>query len=201
MSLRLLPSKRCPRNQQKSRALPTPGPEPESYVTLKVTPQTVGPKLHLGRGYASDAQSTCCDSSTVVFPAAGVSDLLAESDRRDVELAARLAAWREGFAVGAAQAEKRWQAGYVAACADVKATEHELVNRFGELAEILRRRWHLCCVPCRRGGHRPRCRDCEDRTQSTFAAPMPGDYLGGPVAWLPGRAPGSGKPPALKAVA
>jgi hypothetical protein len=50
--------------------------------------------------------------------------LLALSDERDKSLAARLAAWREGYATGA---EERFAARYAAAIADVKLTERELV--------------------------------------------------------------------------
>jgi hypothetical protein len=117
--------------------------------------------------------------------AAAARELLAYSDRRDAELAARIAARREGYVAGLAQASAQWQAGYAAAIADIKAVQHGLVDTLGELGELVRRRWHLCCIPCRRTGHRPGCRDCQDRTRATFADPMPGEYEGGPVAWLP----------------
>lgn len=42
-----------------------------------------------------------------------------------------------------------------------------------------RRRWHVCCRPCRRTGHQPGCPDCEDRTRDTYSDPHPDDYPGG----------------------
>ena len=39
-------------------------------------------------------------------------------------------------------------------------------------------RWHLCCGPCRRGGHRDGCPDCQGRTAATFGDPHPDDYRG-----------------------
>lgn len=115
---------------------------------------------------------------------AAARELIAASDRLDGQLAARLAAHAEGYRLGAEQAAAQWQAGYNAACADLKGVQHALVDVFGELAEVQARRWHLCCVPCRRRGHRTGCRECQDRTAETWAEPMPGDYLGGPVEWL-----------------
>ena len=52
-----------------------------------------------------------------------VAGLLALSAERDAQLAARLAAWREGYATGAAEERA---AGYAAAIADVKRDQHEL---------------------------------------------------------------------------
>jgi hypothetical protein len=132
---------------------------------------------------------------------AAAREVIAASDRLDGQLAARLAAHAEGYRLGAGQAAGQWQAGYAAAIAAEKAVQHELVDALGELAEIRRRRWHLCCLPCRRAGHRPGCRDCQDRTRETFADPLEGEYFGGPVAWLPGWVPGSGEAPALEAAA
>lgn len=121
--------------------------------------------------------------------------VLAMSDARDAELGARMQAYRKGYAVGLAQAEAQRRAGYLAAIADMKRSEAELVALYREYADAYEARWHLCCPRCRRGGHRAGCRDCQDRTRETFAGPMAGEYQGGPVAWLPGWAPGSGTPP------
>ena len=129
---------------------------------------------------------------------AAARELLAASDRLDGQLAARLAAHAEGYRRGLAEAERARAEGYVEAIADIKAAQHGIVD-------VLRRsvpaasQWRVCCLPCRRAGCRAGCRDCQDRTRETFADPLPGDYLGGPVAWLPGWVPGSGAAPALKA--
>jgi hypothetical protein len=114
---------------------------------------------------------------------AAAREVIAASDRLDGQLAARLAAHAEGYRLGADQAAGQRQAGYAAAIAEIKGVQIELVDALGELAEVQARRWHLCCLSCRRGGHRVGCADCQDRTRETFADPMPGDYLGGPVEW------------------
>lgn len=124
-------------------------------------------------------------SARIVTAAPELAELLAYSDRRDAELAARTAARAEGFAAGAAQAAAQWQAGYVAACAALKAAQHGLVDVFRGVAETQAARWHVCCRRCRLAGHRTGCRDCQARARVTFGEPMPGDYTGGPVAWLP----------------
>jgi hypothetical protein len=48
--------------------------------------------------------------------------------------------------------------------------------------EIERLRHHVCCGPCRWGGHRAGCERCEDRIRQTFSQPHPDDYIGGGVA-------------------
>jgi hypothetical protein len=105
--------------------------------------------------------------------------VLALSDTREAELAARLALERaayarglaDGIEAGRAQAsaellaevsmEKRLQVGIVRALAEAAPPAY---------------RWHLCCHSCRLGGHRPGCGRCEDRTRETFAAPHPDDW-------------------------
>jgi hypothetical protein len=94
---------------------------------------------------------------------------------RELTLDAAQAAYTQGY----------W-CGYHRAISEVKATEHELVRVIGGLAETLKARWHLCCLDCRRGRHRPGCRRCQDRTRETFGQPYPGDYTGGPVEWNAG---------------
>jgi hypothetical protein len=111
---------------------------------------------------------------------AAARELIAASDRLDGQLAVRLAAHAEGYRLGAEQAAGQWQAGHAAA---IKGVQHELVDALGELAAVQARRWHLCCPPCRRGGHRGGCRDCQDRTRETFGEPFAGEYPGGPVDW------------------
>lgn len=110
-------------------------------------------------------------------------ELFEYSDRQDGHLAARLAAHAEGYRLGADQAAGQWQAGYAAAIADIKAAEHGLVAALGEVAEVQRHRWHLCCLPCRRAGHRTGCDACQDRTRETFGELLEGEYLGGPARW------------------
>jgi hypothetical protein len=114
---------------------------------------------------------------------AAARELIAASDRLDGQLAARLAAHAEGYRLGAEQAAGQWQAGHAAAIAEIKGVQHELVDALGELGEIQRRRWHLCCIPCRRAGCRAGCRACQDRTRETFGEPFAGEYPGGPVRW------------------
>jgi hypothetical protein len=93
---------------------------------------------------------------------AAVEAWLGISADRDRELAARLAAWRDG-----------WQAA---------------LDYFADLiggrmmpahpTELERVRWHLCCGPCRRGGHRAGCAACQDRTRATTSQAHPDDYPG-----------------------
>jgi hypothetical protein len=54
-----------------------------------------------------------------------VGQLLAESDLHEIELRLRHAAYREGFTDGG---RDQWAKGYAAAVADVKRSQHELVN-------------------------------------------------------------------------
>jgi hypothetical protein len=131
--------------------------------------------------------------------------LIGVSDSRERTLQARLEGWREGHIIGYREGIEAGRAQYAAeVLADVaaeKRLQHDVVAALRAAAPPAGR-WHLCCRPCRRGGHRPGCRDCQDRTRETFADPMPGDYQGGPVAWLPGMVPGSGElPSALGVVA
>jgi hypothetical protein len=88
------------------------------------------------------------------------------------EIAYRRALCREA---AAASREHAWAEGYVAAIGDVKRTQHELVADL----QLEARRWHLCCRPCRRSGHRPGCGECRDRTRLTFGQALSGDYPGG----------------------
>lgn len=111
---------------------------------------------------------------------AAARELLAYSADRDAELSARLAARREGYDEGARLAAEQWQAGYAAAVADAKAADRGLVGVLARLGDAEVRRWEL------RG---------EARTREKFALPHPSDYRGGPVAWAPGWAPGSGTAP------
>jgi hypothetical protein len=62
------------------------------------------------------------DTDKANLQAAG---LLILSDERDLQLAARLNAWREGYATGSAE---RFAEGYAAAIADVKRAHHEIVR-------------------------------------------------------------------------
>lgn len=54
----------------------------------------------------------------------GMSDLLALSDERDVQLELRHRAYREGYVEGSGE---QWAAGYAAAIADVKRAQHQAV--------------------------------------------------------------------------
>jgi hypothetical protein len=119
-----------------------------------------------------------------------VSALLRWSDAQDAALKARLAA-------EAAAQQRGYDAGFEAgrrAVLEYLAEEkRQLIAEVAGLASrplwaaIERIRWHLCCVPCRRGGHRRGCPDCREAPAEggrlAFAEPMPGDYVGGPVAW------------------
>ena len=89
---------------------------------------------------------------------AGHAVLLALSDERDAHLAARLAAWREGFAAGQAAHAGDYPAGYVDGALARKHAQHDAV----EYARVLAARWG------------PGGRD-------HFAGPRPGDYPGGPA--------------------
>jgi len=105
--------------------------------------------------------------------------LMAWSDQRDRELAARLDAERRAYAEGIAagdhagrEAVHGWYAamwGDVAAEVGAEAARAEAADRL--------RPWHVCCRPCRLGGCRPRCERCEDRTAETFGMPHPDDRL------------------------
>jgi hypothetical protein len=136
---------------------------------MRVTPRRNGPRL---------AETPDYDDAALLLAARA---LLEYSDRQDGQLAARLAAHAEGYRLGADQADAQWQAGYAAAIADIKAVEHGLADALGDVAEVQRHRWHLCCLPCRRAGHRVGCDGCQDRTRETFGELLEGEYLGGPV--------------------
>jgi hypothetical protein len=94
------------------------------------------------------------------------------------------AAWREGFARGRAAG---YGEGSAAATTAMERHWQEIARptaRGGLSHSVIEeRRWHLCCGPCRRSGHRAGCARCEDRTRATFSAPHSGDYRGGPVVW------------------
>jgi hypothetical protein len=85
------------------------------------------------------------------------------SDERDLELALRLAAWRDGWQAGNAAAEAAWSAGYAHAVAEIKGAQHGLVLLVRGLAETEARRWVL------RG---------ERRSRQTFALPHRDDFPG-----------------------
>lgn len=114
---------------------------------------------------------------------AAARELLAVSDRLDGQLAARLAAYAQGYRRGLAEAERARAEGYVEAIADIKGAEHGIVDALRRSAPSASL-WHVCCLPCRRAGHRNRCPDCQGRTRETFGDPAEGDYPGGPVEWL-----------------
>jgi hypothetical protein len=129
-------------------------------------------------------------------------ELIAVSDALDAAEARARSGWASGYRAGADAARERSHSeGYAAAVADIKRTERELVAAVRGVGELLAARWHLCCPACRLAGHRAGCRDCQARTRETFAGPLPGEYAGGPVAWLPGWAPGSGRPPGAERAA
>ena len=110
-------------------------------------------------------------------------ELLEYSDRQDGQLAARLAAHAEGYRQGLAEAERARAEGYAEAIADVKAAQHGIVRALRGEAERQAARWHLCCLPCRRAGHRTGCDACQDRTRETFGELLEGEHLGGPLRW------------------
>lgn len=110
-------------------------------------------------------------------------ELVATSDALDQAERRAIAAWSEGYRAGTDATKARARAeGYAAAVADFKRTNRELVAALGECADQLAARWRLYCPVCRLLSEpRPRCGDCQARTPETFAEPMPGEYLGGPV--------------------
>jgi hypothetical protein len=77
------------------------------------------------------------------------------------------AAFRRGYDAGVHD-------GYVAALADMKRAQHDLVDSVRD--EVAR--WHLCCRDCRRVGHQPGCTRCEGRTRATFSRAHPSDFPG-----------------------
>lgn len=113
--------------------------------------------------------------------------LIAHSDVRDAELAARHAAAREAFAAGCAEGDRLGRAAvhesYAAERREVSAAVAEVLSRPGTRA-LAAARYHVCCGHCRRNGCAPGCTRCEERTAATFAAPHPDDYPGGPLRAL-----------------
>lgn len=98
---------------------------------------------------------------------------LADSDRRDRELAARLSAWTEGRQAAELELEGAYEAGYADALLTVKRGHHDTLRAAQNLRDwaeteetIETTRWELRGQP---------------RTRETFAQPHPGDYTGGPV--------------------
>jgi hypothetical protein len=106
--------------------------------------------------------------------------LIAYSDGRDRETAARLAGISEGYGAGyaagdrdGAEAVHEW---YAEQDRDIAAA---LAGRPSPArTAAARARWHVCCRPCRLAGHRDGCAGCEDRARETFGAPHSGDYPG-----------------------
>ena len=98
---------------------------------------------------------------------AEVAALLEESDRRDRELAARLAMWRMGYQAAKALLAAVFNAGYAQACADLERDWHAIadpVSRNGTShAELEARRWGP-------GG------------RHAFGTPRPGDFPGRAMA-------------------
>jgi hypothetical protein len=80
--------------------------------------------------------------------------ILAGSDRADLELAARLEAWRDGWRARGIAQDGAWEAGYAAGILAFKAAQHGIVKALRlELA-----RW--------------------DGPRADFGKPRPGDYPG-----------------------
>ena len=84
--------------------------------------------------------------------------ILAESDRRDRELQARLNAWRQGWDACTAALGDAYEEGFTDALMALKHAQHQAVT----LTRGEQERWG------------PRGRE-------HFADPRPGDYTGGPV--------------------
>jgi hypothetical protein len=98
-----------------------------------------------------------------------ISDLLAvlSDPLAEIELRRRLA--REAYERAAADVRERSLAeGYLLAVEDIKGAQHDVYRD----ALLEARRWHVCCVRCRRRGHREGCPDCEDRNRETFGCPV-----------------------------
>jgi len=100
--------------------------------------------------------------------------VLAESDRRDRELQARLDAWQEGRNVALAALSDSYEDGFTDGVLAYKKAQHATHKAAEDLRDwviaeeaIEHVRWEL------RG---------EPRTRETFALPHPDDYTGGPVA-------------------
>lgn len=85
---------------------------------------------------------------------------LAESDRRDAELQARLTAWRQGWDACTAALADAYEEGFTDALMALKRAQHQAVR----LVQAEQERWGP-------GG------------REHYADPRPGDYPGGPVTW------------------
>jgi hypothetical protein len=70
-----------------------------------------------------------------------------------------------------------WDTGRLDLRADEKHAQTGIVSALRESAPPACR-WHVCCGPCRRGGHKPGCRACKDRTRDTFGQVHPDDFPG-----------------------
>jgi hypothetical protein len=79
----------------------------------------------------------------------------------------------------AAALERGRAEGWLRCMAEHKAVQQGIYRDL----KLERVRWARLCAGCAAGGRRrPRCKDCQDGTRSTFGRPVPGDYPGGPVA-------------------
>jgi hypothetical protein len=92
-----------------------------------------------------------------------------------------------GRAEGWRQCEREYRAAWQAWIGERPA------SRGTDLEAVARNRWHVCCLPCRRGGHQPGCRWCQDRTPATFGQPHDDDDAIPPAApsgdeWVAGPA-------------
>jgi hypothetical protein len=107
------------------------------------------------------ADSRACWRCSVT--ASSVARWLALSAERDLQLALRLASWREGYRLGR---EDGWRAGYETARAELDAAWHAVAARVARgasdptYAELERRRWTVHGEP---------------RTRETFGLPHPAD--------------------------
>lgn len=110
-------------------------------------------------------------TATAPAPAMNAAAVLDLSDERDAELELRHRAYQEGHMEGS---RAQWDEGYAAAVADMKRAQHDTVTEL----QLDLRRWHLCCGPCRRTGHRDGCTRCENRTRATFGDAHPDDRGG-----------------------
>lgn len=113
--------------------------------------------------------------------------LIAYSDARDREVAARLSLAAAQYAAGREQGnregETRVHEWYAEQDRELAAGVAEALARPARTAAP--GRWHLCCRACRLGGHRNGCPRCEDRTRATFGDPHPDDYPGGARSSFP----------------
>jgi hypothetical protein len=73
--------------------------------------------------------------------------------------------------------EAGWNRGRLDLIADEKRAQVGIVRALREAAPPASR-WHLCCRPCRLGGHRPGCPRCQDRTLENFGQPHGDDFTG-----------------------